>query len=619
MKQAKSVNIIIYTTIFILYFLFRINYIMLSVGLSEIDFKILSISNIPSPFEIIKQTALNTIFLPAYNLLVHIILIFSKNEYLIRLFNAILSFINIIVFIQIGKSLFKSKKAIYFAAFIGIFLSISHFFLYYTNLIAPYSLNLLIESIVVNFLINYLKKPDDKNLKKLTIANILCILCDSLGYIFIISQLIILFLTSKKKRNLNTLFIHSFIAFLVIFPIIITQYIIQSKLLIPNAVNGVGINFNSFYLALNDLISPYLSFEAPENQTKSTLGMLYAYFLNTGLSTISSFKIILTLLFGSFLPILISVILTMTAYKKNPIIKIITQIALFYSIIILFGIILIKSEITPTYFLAAFICFLISSIYGLFTIKDNFIKGVLIFCILAIQFINPEITTFNLTIKKNYPTIGCINTFIRDYNVNKNDFIIMPYLGKYAKFYYKKLNFMDLDYEMLLKKNSLTKNLVTKNAKTINKNNIHFLMQAYLYEKYPNQYITQYFIENYDKLGQDAQRIILIADKNNSKLTSLQSIIKCVNNTQYNPKIKKINLKNPNLLQNQAKTLYDSLKSKTFYNLTDILTRNFYLQEIAEYKKIDNEYYKIKTNAKNIYDAINSTDSDYVFIIFKIL
>ena len=45
MKQAKSVNIIICITIFILYFLFRINYIMLSAGLSEIDFKILAIDS----------------------------------------------------------------------------------------------------------------------------------------------------------------------------------------------------------------------------------------------------------------------------------------------------------------------------------------------------------------------------------------------------------------------------------------------------------------------------------------------------------------------------------------------------------------------------------------------
>ena len=43
---------------------------------------------------------------------------------------------------------------------------------------------------------------------------------------------------------------------------------------------------------------------------------------------------------------------------------------------------------------------------------------------------------------------------------------------------------------------------------------------------------------------------------------------------------------------------------------------NLELDSIVEYKKIDNEYYRIAPS-DNPYKAISSYDSDYVFLIFK--
>ncbi len=621
MKQIKTTNFIIYTAILIIYLICRINYITNSTGISELDFKTLSLSSLSFPFEIIKETALNSVFLPFYNLFLHFICLFCKNDLTIRCLNAIIAFLNIFVFIQIGKELLKNKRYLYFALFIGIFLSVSHFFLYYTNLIAPYGLNLLIETIVFKNIIRYIKKPNKKNFKTLSISNCICIILDNFGFIFILAEIFILYSLKKKQiqNKLNQLMTHSFIAFLCTIPFLVTRYIVFTNTIIPNVENEIGLNFNSLYLAINDLISPYLSFEAPDFQTKSTLGMLYGYFLNPQLSNINSFKIILTLFFSSILPIISIIVLTAKTYKKNPIIKIITQISSIYFLIIITFLIVFKLPIHPYMLFPIFINLLITLSYGIILIRDNFIKITLIFCILLIQFINSEINTFNLTIKKNYSTLACINAFMKEYGSSKESFIIMPYLGKYGQFYFKKHLFMDFDNEMLKEKNDIIKNLVSKKAKTINKNNIHFLLQAYLIEKYPNEFLTRYFIENYDKKAQNADEIIVIIDKNNARPISKNSIIKCASNTEYNPEIKKIDFKNSNLSQNQAKTLYESIKSKTLYNILDLLTQSYYLKEIIEYKKIDSEYYKINTKEKNIYKAINSMDSDYAFIIFKIL
>ena len=40
------------------------------------------------------------------------------------------------------------------------------------------------------------------------------------------------------------------------------------------------------------------------------------------------------------------------------------------------------------------------------------------------------------------------------------------------------------------------------------------------------------------------------------------------------------------------------------------------LSTIVEYKKIDNEYYKVDST-NNLYKALNSFDSDYLFIIYN--
>ena len=618
MRRAKILNVLIYIIIILFYFTIRFIFSSNHTGISEPDFKTICISSSNFPLEIIKETVINTLFLPTYYFFIHFLKNISENEVIFRLFNCFISFITLFFVILSIKKLIKNKNCILYALFCGIFLSSSHFFYYYTNSISPYCIHFLTESLVILSLICYLQKNNDKNLIMLLIADLICIFSNSNGYLFVLSQIIVLNLI-KKEKNIKAQTIlskYSLIAILIIFPFILAQYIISTNLLITDNINKIDLNFDSFFLTINELTTPYLSFEAPDYQTKSTLGMLYGLFLNKSFN-INSLKIILTIIFASVIPILTTLYLTIKCYKKNPIIRIITKTTLLYSLLILIIISLNKSGIIPVYFTPLFLGILINITCGLYYIKDIFIKITIAFCLIAIQYINPSAETFNVTIKKNHNTLKCIDLFIKDFNITKTDFIIMPYLGQYAKLYYKNLAFMDFDYEMLKTKNKIINNLISKNAKTINKKNIHFLMQPYLNEKTPNEYINKYFIENYDKKGQEFNNIILIIDKKNSKTVSKQSILKCSTDTQYNPKLKKISFKNPNTPQNQAKTLFDSIKTKTLYNILDILIQNFYLKEIVEYKKINDKYYKLNTNKNNLIDAINSAESDYIFIIFK--
>ena len=177
---------------------------------------------------------------------------------------------------------------------------------------------------------------------------------------------------------------------------------------------------------------------------------------------------------------------------------------------------------------------------------------------------------------------------------------------------------MDFDYCELKtnSKNGIIKGIISKNAQTINKYNIYFLLRDYLEQTYPDSFITNIFIERCFKKAPDGARIVLFIDKLNSKPIFENSILRHTQNVEYSTSLRKIDFKNMSFIPNQTSILYDCLKSRTLYNFIYLLEESYYLNSIAEYKKIDNEYYKINST-KNLDKALLSDESDYIFAIFQ--
>ncbi len=618
MKINEKSKYILYIMLFIIFALVRFNYIYSSIGIIDTDFKSIAIASSSFPFGIIKNCAIYDYFSPVYYFFLHFMLLISKNEIFIRIINAVIGLANIFIFINIGKKLLGRKLGI----FLAVFLSVNHFYLYYSNLIAPYCLDFLMGSFLINALIDFIKKPNKKHFKWLSIFNCAFILTNPLNCFYVISEFIVLYFCAEKrlyiKKLVTRLSFSSLIAILIILPISIFQYISINKMAIPLNMDGIGLNLSSLGLLINEYISPYLSFVSPEIQTKTTLGMLYSFFLNTDFKNINTVKILITLFYSTILPICIAVIYTIKAYRKDYRLKILFLAAAINLGFILFLNLYETLDTNPIYSTQFFITCTILLGYGIFSIKDVLFQTLIIFCILTIQFINPDINSFNITINKKYATINVFNLFKAKNQITEQDLIIMPYLGNYAKLYYKDLTFFDFDYSMLQKtsKQSLLNELINKKTKTVNKNNIFYLLNDYLTYTGENELITGYFIEKCIEKSELEGKIILFVDKLNSKPLPLQGIEKFAQNDKYSPKLRKISLTNPQINKNQSRMLYDAIKSKTLYQFADLLQKNFYCSKIIEYKKIDNDYYEIKNNSKNIIKAINSFDSDYVFIVF---
>lgn len=617
MNAIVSAKYILYIVLFVVFVSVRIIYNFSTNSIFETDFQGLALSSASFPFGIIKETVKNSFFMPFYYIFIHFFTVIFKKIIVLRIINSIIALFNVFLFFKIGKKLKNEALGL----FLALFLTINHFFLFYTNLIAPYCLNFLTVTLLIYFLISYLKKPNQKNFKNLTILNCLFIIFDNFGFIFVGCELLILYLISEKKtyikKTVLKLLIQSFYAFLTVAPILIIQYYSSLKQLIPETYSGVGLNFNSFYLLINEYISPYLSFCVPDFQTKSTLGMLYSFFINPDFKSLNTIKIAISLFYGSILPIAVLIFFTFKAVIKNTALKILLYILLFNILIVSIFMLYETIDVNPIYLYPLFISSLIFLGYGIFQIKDIFIRSIIIFCLFLIQIINPNINSFNIIIKKNYPTVNVFNIFSQDYQLNDKDLIIMPYLGNYAKLYYKNLNFVDFDYTSLKKisKNGIVKGIITKNAPTINKYNISYLTKDYLKHITPDTFITTFFISECLNKSDDNNRIILFVDKLNSKPISNKMILRQYKNSDYRVSLRKIVFRNAYFLQNDTEILYDSLKARTLYNFIYLLEESYYLNNIIEYKKIDNEYYKTASKTA-VSKALANNESDYLFFIF---
>ena len=608
---------IFYILIFIVFVIIRANYLINENEIISIEFKSLALASCSFPFGILKETILKDYFLPAYYFLIHYLIQFFNNVLAIKIFNSIISLINIFLIIKIGKQILNRSLGY----FLGILFAINHFYLYYTDLIAPYCLIFLVGTILIKTIIDFINKPNKKHFLYLTIANCIFILVDNIGFLYVIPELFLLykFYENRKfiKKNVIKIAFCSFFAFLATFTILIIQYYNWTNTIIPNTNNGVGLNFNSLYLMINEFLSPYMSFNVPSIQTKSTIGMLYSFALNPNFKSLNSTKLFISLFYSSILPLCALLYFSIVAYKKNFKLKFIFLIAILNFLLTMFFMMYEIIDTSPIYLTQLFITSIILLGYGICKVKDKFLKTLVVFCLFAIQFINPEANSFNLTINKNYPTINAFSSFIKEYNISKNDLVIMPFMGQYGAMYWKELNFFNFDYSLLQKntKKSMIRNLSNKNTTSINKNNINTLIEDYLTERTLNDYIAKYFLDNYTQYS--GNKIIIFIDKLNSKPLSDVSIIKAATMDDYNTKLRKIDFRNNAIQQNKTKLLYEAIKSKTLYNFVGLIETNFTLEKIVQYKKVDNECYKLKTSTRSIYKALNSYESDYVFLIFK--
>ena len=122
MKLNEIVKTPCYIALFGIIFLFiLIKYYILSssAGLIDIEFKSISIALNSFPFGILKENLTNGNFSSFYYFLISPLALF-KNELTIKIFNSIISILNILIFFKIGKNLLNWKLGLLLSGFLAL-------------------------------------------------------------------------------------------------------------------------------------------------------------------------------------------------------------------------------------------------------------------------------------------------------------------------------------------------------------------------------------------------------------------------------------------------------------------------------------------------------------------
>lgn len=614
----KNKNAIILILLFMVYGLIFYLYKGFDLSVYSVDFCALAIIKSSFPFGVIKNSVVFAQNSPIYYLLL-VPFKFFNSILAFRIVNFLISFCSLIAIYKIGKLI----KSYFLGAFVAFFLALNHFYIFYSSKLTLFVLSVFCFLCLILNLIKFFKKPTRYNLKYLIFFNCLYLFVDINSIFFITIELCYIYLIYSKKEKyfsyVKLLIKRILNVFVIILPIIIFKIYYVFSSLIPYQTNSIKLNFSSLYLLINEYISPFLSFEINPVFNFSNLGMMFSYFLNPSFNNLNSLKLFITLFYSSFLPIALFIFLIFKALNKKLFLKRIFVIATFYFIFYL-GLFYFKFfELSPIYTYQFFLISLLLFSFGFINLKDKLAKTLIIICFVLIQFVKPDINSYNISINKNYPTINVFEKFAKEQDLKTSDLVIAPYLNRFYKTTYKNYNFFDFDYDLLRynKKNSIVNDLIQqKFHKKLDKKNIYFLSKNYL--NYPNdEYFANLFLNKCIKEDNLNDRIILFVDKLNSKPISPYNISKFTSKTEYDLSLREIDFKNIKLNSTSSKILYDSMKSKTLFNLINVLNSNFYLDEVVQYKKYNDNYYRIFNNTKDVDFALFSAQSQYVFLIYK--
>ena len=413
----------------------RINIDTFASGLNFDEFAIISISK-QNFSELFKSLAIQDYHAPLYYIFCHIFANFKSQFLILKLLNVFFSCLNILVFYKIGKTLINKR----FGYILALAISTNHLQITTVNFIKFYCLNMLLVSLSVYFLINYIKKEKNKHL--LAIANFFITLSFTYGIIFVFFEYLILFFTKNKKEAIKG-FIISIAGFILYSPILIiqTQYALTS--LISPHCEHPDLSIFGFYILLNDYFSPLINYCTCTKTLESAVLLISALksFKQAPIDYIS----IISFVIFSLIPVLISIFGIYKAIKKEVLTQKLALLCAFYILFSAIATLLKINGFIPLYMYPSGIILIILCYFGLYQEKSK-IKYLFIAYLIFVQiFITNVYPLQKRELKTKY--FANIDKYIE--KIDSNTPIIMFDAGRFAKYYYNDKNIIALDYEEL--------------------------------------------------------------------------------------------------------------------------------------------------------------------------
>lgn len=609
-------NYKLYLILFLAIFL-RLNYDTFIPGYNYDEIAMMSTAVQSFPLGILKTAATNDYHAPLYPLIAHFFTYFENEWVYLRLFNIILSLINIYVFYKVG-CLIKDKNTGYILALI---LTVNHLEISTVSFIKFYCLAFLLVSLSTYYFIKIIKA--EKGYRRLGFFNLLLILTSTYGFIFVgIEYLYLLFKSRNKKLYISILI--SLAGFLLYLPILVNQILLNFTNVFSPHSYYIEFAPVSLYNAINDYTAPLLNY-CCNLATVVSLSVLLHFLESVRNHQIEFHYLIIFVLF-SILPVVIAILFFIKGIYNNKHIKEINIV----SFLFLFTfIIMTKLQLTgfvPIYIYPFAIILLISMGAGVNTFKN---KKLAIALFVIYIFINLFISNCYPPDKREYlaPKLyNCVEKFYKD---NPDIKLLTTSGGRFVAKYYKNKTIFDFDSEKI--KGSFGKKYISlvfgdNVAKKINKKNAYDIIVPLMIKKYRSTLFEDYFVKNvYDKLNHGEKiAFCFSAEEDNTFIDKYEEYMDWIQSKPYRYRLGKATIKeamSDEINYIDTALLSQAIESYSYEYLINLLDKYFKRIKFEQYTRLPNDtWIKVYEDNSNTYSTLylaQNANKSWIFVTYQ--
>lgn len=502
MEKRKSLYIIGTVVIFITALILRVY----NIGDSRLwidELYCFDIANKSSIIEILKTLFSSDLHAPVFFIILHYwIKIFSTSDKMMLMLPVFASFGSVITGYFAGVKLFNKKTGVIFS----ILMAFSAVEIFYSQELKFYAFLPLLSIISFYFFSKITDKFSSKVALLLAITNFLIIYTFNIGIIFVALQFFIglIFIFRKNRQYLKSYLI----SFISVFVLYVPYFVFQIKVYLA-AKSGLCSVFDMFHFDFCFIFIILQDFFTPVLKNIGNNGYYYNIFSEVKNLGVVNFLIYIVFflclnLYGLYRSVI-------TKNQKNQLLLVwITA-----SIMILM--LTAYMQIIPLvlrYVLILHSLAVLSVSFGLSQIKNDKILCVLM--ILTAVFSLYNFGTYKKSPLNKDSSYHYDSAYILKSNnekINQNDYVLMPYMGRFLYKYLPEGKHIDFRLEEILCSSDYpfikeTLGLTNEQMKLKNKRNLQ--LQNYVKSENPPESLEKYFVENYISKMNKGDNIIFI-------------------------------------------------------------------------------------------------------------
>lgn len=439
------------------------------------------------PFGIISKLYHEDFHAPLYFFILHFWMkIFGTNDIVLRILSVIISLLSVIAVYFLGKETGATKTGVITCGrktgvVAAVLLAVSAFSVFYSQEVRFYILASIFAATSVTFLLKYFNSPERRWLAGLVISNLLLMFTLTFGVVFVAVEIFVAFIyLIKSKRELKNFALAQLITGLLYAPYLPVIY--HQNLMTNLAITRP---FDWYIFSFKNVWQTFIMWFTPLC-TNNFLGLVNYY------NVVEFFikkKAFLQLFFVVFVPYIILIwTIVKTVLSKNIKAQIVLSIFGLYTFCQIFLAFLGKIPFIERYTLVGLPLIIVLGAYWLCSFKNKVLQWIFALLLFLTPLYFMLKSEFSPNLMSRINGFNNIQRVFSQFNIGKNDVMLMPYGGKQFYKYnpIKVIDVNDIELFYIYNPDKLPNIFPYEVAKKINKSNIDFYAREYIKNLSPN-------------------------------------------------------------------------------------------------------------------------------------